>query len=155
MSRAYAPPTLRPGPTATDRRAAVPVAGFGIGVRALRAGEAFVAVRTERRDGHDFLSAARAQGAAGALVARRSTIRCRSSWLDDPLGALRRIAARAARPSRRRHRDHRQRRQDVDEGAARRAVRREWFRDRRPTSTTPSACRSCCCAPTRSATVSR
>ena len=44
--------------------------GFGTDTRALRAGDVFVAVRTERRDGHDFLGAARAQGAACALVER-------------------------------------------------------------------------------------
>ena len=53
--------------TAAPRAA---VTGFGTDTRALRAGDVFVAVRTERRDGHDFLGAARSQGAACALVER-------------------------------------------------------------------------------------
>lgn len=46
------------------------VTGFGTDTRALGAGDAFVALRTDRRDGHDFLPAARARGAACALVSR-------------------------------------------------------------------------------------
>lgn len=46
------------------------VMGFGTDTRALGAGDAFVALRTDRRDGHDFLPAARARGAACALVSR-------------------------------------------------------------------------------------
>ena len=74
---------------------AAPVAGFGIDTRALRAGEMFVAVRTERRDGHDFLAAARAAGAAGALVGRPVADPLPQLVVADPLDALRRIAARA------------------------------------------------------------
>ncbi|MEW6687645.1 MAG: UDP-N-acetylmuramoyl-tripeptide--D-alanyl-D-alanine ligase [Pseudomonadota bacterium] len=52
-------------------RAVGPDARFG-GVstdsRTLGKGELFVAIRGERFDGHDFLAAARARGAAGALV---------------------------------------------------------------------------------------
>jgi len=72
-----------------------PVAGFGIDTRALRAGEMFVAVRTERRDGHDFLAAARAAGAAGALVGRPVADPLPQLVVADPLAALRRVAARA------------------------------------------------------------
>jgi len=39
--------------------------------RAVGPGELFVAIRGERFDGHDFLAAARAQGAAGALIDAR------------------------------------------------------------------------------------
>jgi len=46
------------------------VTGFGTDTRALGAGDAFVALRTDRRDGHDFLPDARARGAACALVSR-------------------------------------------------------------------------------------
>ena len=46
------------------------VTGFGTDTRALGAGAAFVALRTDRRDGHDFLPDARARGAACALVSR-------------------------------------------------------------------------------------
>jgi len=41
--------------------------------RAIGAGELFVAIRGDRFDGHDFLAAARAQGAAGALIDARYT----------------------------------------------------------------------------------
>jgi len=41
--------------------------------RSLGAGDLFVAIRGERFDGHDFLAAARAQGAAGALIDVRYT----------------------------------------------------------------------------------
>jgi UDP-N-acetylmuramoyl-tripeptide--D-alanyl-D-alanine ligase len=42
--------------------------GFGIDTRRLRSGEVFVALKTENRDGHDFLAAAFAAGASAALV---------------------------------------------------------------------------------------
>jgi UDP-N-acetylmuramoyl-tripeptide--D-alanyl-D-alanine ligase len=47
-----------------------PLTGFGIDTRVLRTGDVFVALRTEKRDGHDFLTAARDAGAAAALVSR-------------------------------------------------------------------------------------
>lgn len=93
-------PTFTPADLATwaeGRWTAVPragVTGFGVDTRALRAGDAFVAVRTARRDGHDFLGAARAQGAACALVGRAIADDLPQLVVDDPLGALRRVAAR-------------------------------------------------------------
>lgn len=47
-----------------------PVTGFQIDSRALGKGDCFVAIRTERRDGHDFLQSAVEQGASAALVER-------------------------------------------------------------------------------------
>jgi len=44
--------------------------GFAIDTRQLRPGQVFVALKTEKRDGHDYLAAAKAAGAAAALVAR-------------------------------------------------------------------------------------
>jgi len=44
--------------------------GFTQDTRALGPGQVFVALRTDRRDGHDFLRDAQARGAAAALVAR-------------------------------------------------------------------------------------
>ncbi len=70
------------------------VTGFGTDTRALRAGDVFVAVRTERRDGHDFLGAARSQGAVCALVGRAVAADLPQLVVDDPLAALRRVAAR-------------------------------------------------------------
>jgi UDP-N-acetylmuramoyl-tripeptide--D-alanyl-D-alanine ligase len=46
------------------------LAGFSIDTRQLRAGQIFVALETEKRDGHDFLSAAQAAGASAALVTK-------------------------------------------------------------------------------------
>lgn len=55
------------------------VTGFANDSRRLRAGDAFVALPTDRRDGHDFLADARARGASCALVSRP---------VDDPLPQL-------------------------------------------------------------------
>ena len=44
------------------------ICGAAIDSRKISPGEIFVALKTEKRDGHDFLEAARARGAAGALV---------------------------------------------------------------------------------------
>jgi UDP-N-acetylmuramoyl-tripeptide--D-alanyl-D-alanine ligase len=46
------------------------LSGFNQDTRSLSAGEVFVALKTEKRDGHDFLADAAAKGAAAALVAR-------------------------------------------------------------------------------------
>ena len=69
------------------------VTGFGTDTRTLRAGDVFVAVRTAHRDGHDFLGAARAQGAACAFVGQRVADDLPQLVVDDPLVALRRVAA--------------------------------------------------------------
>jgi UDP-N-acetylmuramoyl-tripeptide--D-alanyl-D-alanine ligase len=49
---------------------ASPLTGFTTDTRQLRAGQVFVALKTGKRDGHDFLAAAQAAGAGAALVAR-------------------------------------------------------------------------------------
>ncbi|MGF1449932.1 MAG: UDP-N-acetylmuramoyl-tripeptide--D-alanyl-D-alanine ligase [Opitutales bacterium] len=46
------------------------ITGFGQDTRQLQAGDCFVALKTERRDGHDFLRAAQSAGASAALVSR-------------------------------------------------------------------------------------
>lgn len=46
------------------------IKGFSIDTRTLQAGELFVALTIGRRDGHEFVAAARAAGASGAIVAR-------------------------------------------------------------------------------------
>ncbi len=46
------------------------ITGFNQDTRTLRAGQVFVALRTERRDGHDFMREAQAGGAVAALVSR-------------------------------------------------------------------------------------
>ncbi len=45
-----------------------PITGFSNDTRTLRPNDCFVALRTEKRDGHDFLDAAQKAGAAAALV---------------------------------------------------------------------------------------
>ncbi|PHX79785.1 MAG: UDP-N-acetylmuramoylalanyl-D-glutamate--2,6-diaminopimelate ligase [Opitutia bacterium] len=84
--------TWSEGRWTTAPRAAV--MGFGTDTRALCPGDVFVAVRTERRDGHDFLGAARSQGAACALVERPVADDLPQLVVDDSLAALRRLAAR-------------------------------------------------------------
>ena len=46
------------------------VSGFCQDTRRLRSGDMFVALRTEKRDGHDYLDAAKKKGASAALVER-------------------------------------------------------------------------------------
>ncbi len=48
------------------------VTGVSTDTRSLRAGDLFVALRGERFDGHDFVAAALAAGACGAVVDRRA-----------------------------------------------------------------------------------
>jgi len=50
-----------------------PVTGFTIDSRQLAPGQCFVALKTDKRDGHDFLPAAQAAGAAAALAAKGKT----------------------------------------------------------------------------------
>ncbi len=69
------------------------ITGMGIDTRQLRAGQGFVAVTTARRDGHDFLSDARARGASCALVNRVMDDPLPQLLVNDTLVALRRIAA--------------------------------------------------------------
>ena len=50
------------------------ITGFNMDTRTIKKGEAFVAIKTIRRDGHDFLNAARASGASCALVSKRLSL---------------------------------------------------------------------------------
>lgn len=78
-----------------------PLVGFGIDSRQVRAGQVFVALRTAKRDGHDFLPAAEKSGAAAAIVARADlTLAMPQLVVADPLGAFQAIARahRAAFP---------------------------------------------------------
>ncbi len=76
--------TLAPG---------VPLTGFGCDTRALRAGDVFVALRTEKRDGHHFLADAQAGGAGAALVARADpAVTLPQLVVADPLRAFQAIA---------------------------------------------------------------
>ena len=72
---------------------AAPITGFAIDSRALRPGELFVALKTDKRDGHEFLAAAQAAGAGAALVATPSpSIQLPQLVVRDPLAAFQAIA---------------------------------------------------------------
>ena len=69
------------------------ITGFTNDTRALRPGQLFVALKTDRRDGHEFLAAAQAAGAAGALVGRANpALALPQLVVTDPLGAFQLIA---------------------------------------------------------------
>ena len=70
------------------------ITGFSIDTRSLVQGEVFVAL-TDQRDGHDFVAAAFAAGAAAALVRRDFKAPPGAGPLirvDDPLRALGRVS---------------------------------------------------------------
>ncbi|MDR0678678.1 MAG: Mur ligase domain-containing protein, partial [Puniceicoccales bacterium] len=71
-----------------------PIEGVAIDSRRIRPGELFVAIRTERDDGHHYLVAAAAQGAAAAIVEHfdgRTSLP--QLVVRDSLEALRALAA--------------------------------------------------------------
>jgi UDP-N-acetylmuramoyl-tripeptide--D-alanyl-D-alanine ligase len=70
-----------------------PLLGFTIDTRQLRAGQLFVAIKTDKRDGHDFLPAAQAAGASAALVASADlSLTLPQLVVEDPLAAFQAIA---------------------------------------------------------------
>lgn len=69
------------------------VVGFTQDTRSLAAGQVFVALRTDKRDGHDFLGAAQQRGATAALVNREDQAATLPQLVvGDTLEALQRIA---------------------------------------------------------------
>jgi UDP-N-acetylmuramoyl-tripeptide--D-alanyl-D-alanine ligase len=67
--------------------------GFSVDTRRIRPGEVFVAIATERRDGHDFVGAAHEAGAAAAIVAApNAAVALPQLVVDSPLAALQAIA---------------------------------------------------------------
>ena len=71
----------------------LPLHGFTQDTRKLRAGQVFVALRTEKRDGHDFLAAAMSAGASAALVGRPDgALMLPQLVVEDPLKAFQVIA---------------------------------------------------------------
>ena len=67
--------------------------GFNQDTRALTAGQVFVALKTDKRDGHDFLGEAQGKGAAAALVAHEvAGSSLPQLVVADPLAAFQRIA---------------------------------------------------------------
>ena len=71
----------------------VPLSAFAFDTRRLRAGDIFIALKTEKRDGHEFLPDAQAAGAAAALVATPNpTLVLPQLVVADPLAAFQAIA---------------------------------------------------------------
>ncbi len=84
------------GRLAGDAPAAI--GGLSIDSRGVKPGEAFVAIRGDRFDGHDFVSSALEAGAALAVVSEGRVAEAAGPLLlvpDDPLQALERIGAAA------------------------------------------------------------
>lgn len=74
---------------------ASPVTGFCFDTRKLKPGNLFIAIKTETRDGHDFLENAREKGAIGALVQEeRPSSALPQLLVDDSVVGFRTIAAR-------------------------------------------------------------
>jgi UDP-N-acetylmuramoyl-tripeptide--D-alanyl-D-alanine ligase len=70
-----------------------PLLGFCVDSRQLRAGQIFVALKTDKRDGHDFLPAAQAAGASAALVSTPNpSLTLPQLVVRDPLVAFQTIA---------------------------------------------------------------
>ena len=69
------------------------LAGVSIDSRTLEPGQLFVALRGERFDGHAFLEAARARGAAGALVSQPAGLPLPQVVVRDTQAALAALAA--------------------------------------------------------------
>ncbi|HSI09578.1 MAG TPA: UDP-N-acetylmuramoyl-tripeptide--D-alanyl-D-alanine ligase [Rariglobus sp.] len=72
---------------------ASPLTGFTMDTRQLREGQVFVALKTDKRDGHDFLRAAQDSGASAALVSRADPLLVLPQLVvADPLVAFQTIA---------------------------------------------------------------
>src|SRR5262245_6300262 len=67
--------------------------GFGVDSRMIRPGQAFVALKTDKRHGHDFLAAAQNSGASAALVTMPNpALALPQLVVRDPLAAFQAIA---------------------------------------------------------------
>ena len=70
-----------------------PLLGFAIDSRTLRAGEVFVALKTDRRDGHAFVAAAQLLGGAAAIVSHPNlSLTLPQLVVKDTLAAFQAIA---------------------------------------------------------------
>ena len=74
-------------------RPASALTAFNFDTRKLRAGDVFVALKTEKRDGHDFLADAHAAGASAAIVSTPNpALPLPQLVVREPLAALQAIA---------------------------------------------------------------
>ena len=69
-----------------------PIRGFSADTRQMKPGDLFVALATERRDGHEFLEEALAGGASAALVSAPRPVALAQLAVNDTLAAFHRIA---------------------------------------------------------------
>jgi UDP-N-acetylmuramoyl-tripeptide--D-alanyl-D-alanine ligase len=75
------------------RQPAAALAAFSFDTRKLRSGDVFTALKTEKRDGHDFLADAASAGASAALVAvANPAVALPQLVVRDPLRAFHAIA---------------------------------------------------------------
>lgn len=75
------------------REPAEPIRGFSFDSRQIGEGELFVCLKTDRRDGHDFIENAAAAGARAALVSKQSVeTDLPQLVVEDPLRALGKMA---------------------------------------------------------------
>jgi len=78
---------------AWSRLPGAPLTGFTVDSRHVRPGEVFVALRTERRDGHAYLADAERAGAGAALVrTAQASVGLPQLVVADPLAAFQAIA---------------------------------------------------------------
>ncbi len=91
-------------PTSVPSAGALVATGYSIDSRTVAAGELFFAVRGERLDGHDFVTAAFERGAVAAVVSRARVASLPDAALahplliaEDPLLALQSLAAHVRR----------------------------------------------------------
>jgi UDP-N-acetylmuramoyl-tripeptide--D-alanyl-D-alanine ligase len=91
-------------PTSVENAGALVATGYSIDSRTVTAGELFFAVRGERLDGHDFVTAAFERGAVAAVVSRARVASLPDAALarplliaEDPLVALQSLAAHVRR----------------------------------------------------------
>jgi UDP-N-acetylmuramoyl-tripeptide--D-alanyl-D-alanine ligase len=95
---------LLEAPASVANAGSLVVGGYSIDSRTVTAGELFFAVRGERHDGHDFVSAALHRGAVAAVVSRARVASLPDAALaaplliaEDPLLALQALAAHVRR----------------------------------------------------------
>ena len=91
-------------PTSVENAGALVATGYSIDSRTVAPGEVFFAVRGERLDGHDFVSAAFERGAVAAVVSRARAASLPDAALahplliaEDPLLALQSLAVHVRR----------------------------------------------------------